>query len=69
MKRDLRKHKYLVGYTGEKQVGYSFENKDRIYLELRTLHHTNSDIKQLLCDDAERAIYELVPIKIIKAKK
>ena len=70
--KDTRKHKYLVGYTGENQCLYDFKETDihsRTWVNPLTIFQANQFIKKLASDDAEKAIYELVPIKIIKGKK
>lgn len=64
-----RKHNYVVGYVGEKQCAYGKERKDGIsFVDLLTLDQANSRIKKLASPEADRAIYKLVPVKVIKGK-
>lgn len=71
LKRENRKHKYLVGYRGEKQVAYDMmtEKFIRHYVEPLTLYQARRAVKHLASDDVDRIVYELVPAEITSTRK
>lgn len=69
------KREYLAGYVGERMVYGPDENlyfagvPRPTFIERMTLAQANKKIKSLVSLDADRAIYRLVPVKVVKGKR
>ena len=70
MKRDTRKHRFLVGYPGDGECAYGFDGTGGDWLNLMTREEAASAARERLVDVTNtRVVYELVPVLVIKREK
>lgn len=64
----MRKHNYVVGFSGEEQIAYGKNTSGDGYIELMTLEEAQVGVQELTCprdSPCKRNIYKLVPIEVI----